>query len=166
METKSKTVVPWLLGHNVTKDNLFLRGSRLPTNLDVLKCMYAYIKLECAGKQTSVLQEAAEYVYDQVLPFYHKADIHIKETQNCINYIKVLYNDAKDISKLQKGRRSTSEKYQKHNVWLTSQLWHHNAEYFITNEEDKAFLNSMKTDRNASWSGADILSRGKAEEER
>ena len=70
IETKSKTAVPRSLGHNVTEDNLYLKGSRLPANIDIdiLKCMYAFVMFECKGKWTSVVNEAAEYVYDQALP--------------------------------------------------------------------------------------------------
>lgn len=163
MELKSKTSVVWLGDQHVTKDNLILHGNRLPTNAEVLKCMYAYVKFECVGKQNSVVQESADYVYDQVLPFYCKADIVMKEQANCVNYLKYLYNNSKDIAKIPKDRRDKNKKYLEHSESLakTCELWHHKAEQYIQTEEDKIFLESMKTDRKASWGGADILSQGK-----
>lgn len=146
------------LGCKISKDDEQITGSRLPTCLQVLRCLMYHI-----GDGTTESRsrwEAAKLVFCKVAVFYEKANIPIiAERQACEKIIKLLDHNAR-IRAIPIKRRSTpasvkSIEQMKVTLAETFRLWPANAEQRIKNTEDLCFLQSMKGDRLATFGPRD-----------
>lgn len=146
------------LGSKISKDDEQITGSRLPTCLQVLRCLMFHI-----GDGTSESRsrwEAAKLVFSKVAVFYEKANIPmIAERQACEKMIKLLDHNAR-MRAIPIKRRSTPASVkliQQMKVTLaeTFRLWPANVEQRIKNTEDLCFLQSMKGDRSATFGPCD-----------
>lgn len=146
------------LGSKISKDDEQITGSRLPTCLQVLRCLMYHIG--DGTKESRSRWEAAKLVFSKVAVFYEKANIPmIAERQACEKMIKLLDHNAR-IRAIPINRRSTPasvKSIQQMKVTLaeTLRLWPANAEQRIKNTEDLRFLESMKTDRLATFGPCD-----------
>jgi len=149
-----KTAEIFGLGSGITASDAEITGSRLPTCRQVLRCLMYHLQKGVSESRTRT--EAAKIVLAKVLPFYGKANIPvISEIKACQKMIKLLDENAK-IRAIPIARRTapaTLAKLKQMDTELnkTFQLWPPNAEKLIKNQEDLQFLQSMKTDRTASF---------------
>jgi len=146
------------LGSKINKDDEEITGSRLPSCLQVLRCLMFHV-----GDGTSESRsrwEAAKLVLCKVAVFYEKANIPmIAHRQACEKVIKLLDHNAK-MRAIPIKRRSTPatvKLLQQMQVKLaeTFCLWPANVEQCINNCEDLSFLQSMKGDRLATFGPRD-----------
>uniref|UniRef100_UPI00358EEBE8 uncharacterized protein n=1 Tax=Myxine glutinosa TaxID=7769 RepID=UPI00358EEBE8 len=121
-----------------------------------------YIQKEiCEGKQTQPLKwKSASIVLIQLKKFYTKANIPMLSDHQCCKLILDLLNDNNKLRQIPVSRRespSTLAKLQTMNERLdkTFGVWTKDAMTNIKNEEDRVFLESMKSDRVASFGGVD-----------
>uniref|UniRef100_UPI00358E735C zinc finger protein 675-like n=1 Tax=Myxine glutinosa TaxID=7769 RepID=UPI00358E735C len=150
------------LGNAFTEADGTLTGVRLPTCRQVLRCVMWYIQKEiCEGKQTQPLKwKSASIVLIQLKKFYTKANIPMLSDHQCCKLILDLLNDNNKLRQIPVSRRespSTLAKLQTMNERLdkTFGVWTKDAMTNIKNEEDRVFLESMKSDRVASFGGVD-----------
>lgn len=143
-----------------------ITGSRLPTNGQVLQCMMH--KLEEVRKEGTNLTkwQMSEAVYAQLVEFYQKANIPILSEVRVIRKMIVLWEDNQRLRKIPQHRRSSEATMKKiaemdKRLYSTFPAWPQDAGHLIQNEEDRAFLESMKTDRVASLGAHDGQLAGK-----
>lgn len=146
------------LGRGITSDDAEITGSRLPTSRQVLRCMMFHLQQGASKSLTRT--EAAKVVLGKVTTFYDKAHIPmISEIKACQKMIKLLDENAK-LRAIPLGRRSTPTvlaklKQMDTDLNKTFQLWPPNVETLIKIPEDLQFLQSMKTDRAATFGSSD-----------
>lgn len=58
--------------------------------------MFAFIKMEAKGQATET-HDAAKYAHEQLLPFYQKTNILMKDENYCLIYLKRLYTNGKEM---------------------------------------------------------------------
>ena len=142
------------LGKGITEDDSQIAGSRLPTRRQVLRCMMYHLQKGASKNETK--WDCAKTVLLQVVPFYGKANIPmITERKACEKIVK-LVDDNNKLRSIPVKRRSspaTISKLEQADIELdqTFSLWPANAEKLIKNPEDLLFLQSMKTDRTATF---------------
>ena len=142
------------LGSRITQDDEHITGSRLPTSLQVLRCLRYH--LEEGRSERRSRWEAAKLVYTKVAIFYDKANIPmITERKACEKMIKLLDHNA-NIRAIPMKRRSMPaavRQIEQMEVTLaeTFCLWPANAEQLIKNPEDLQFLKSMMGNRCATF---------------
>jgi len=146
------------LGCQISKDDEQITGSRLPTCLQVLRCLMYHV---CDGTSESRSRwEAAKLVFSKIAVFYEKANIPmIAERQACEKMIKLHDHNAR-IRAIPVKRRSTlasvkSIEQMKVTLAETFRLWPANAEQGMKNTEDLCFLQSMKGNRLATFGPRD-----------
>lgn len=153
-----KTSTIFGLGSGITAEDSQITGSRLPTCKQVLRCLMFYQQEEEFVHRTKLA--CAQLVLAKVAPFYGKANIPmISGKKACEKMIKLLASNAK-IRAIPVSRRKTTATVAKleqmeTELSKTFALWPPNAEELIQNPEDLAFLNSMKTDRIATFGSFD-----------
>ena len=142
------------LGPGINDNDANITGSKLPNEMQVLRCMLFHIKNGSSENRTQ--NEAAKIVLQQIETFYAKANIPlVSEWYACQRLVK-LVNDNKKLRDIPVKRRSTPyvqslvEKTKK-DLEKTFRLWPENAEELIKNEQDRKFLQSMKSDRVATF---------------
>jgi len=82
------------LGSSITKDYSIINGSRLPTSLQVLRCLMYHLDEGVNEKHTR--WESAKFVLAKVTVFYEKANIPmIPLRKACEKMIKLLDYNAK-----------------------------------------------------------------------
>ena len=148
------------LGSAITEQDSQINGTRLPTCLQVLRCFMWHTedgKLERRSRW-----ESAKLVLQKVTPFYGKANIPIISERKAIEKIIKLADDNSKLRSIPINRRTTPASITKVNqmemkFMETFPLWPNDASSHIKNPEDLAFLESMKTDRCATFGCQDKL---------
>ena len=151
------------LGNAITEEDSNITGSRLPTCEQVLRCLMYHIQEGAVENLTR--WQAAKLVLSKITPFYQKGNIPmIAERKACEKIIKLMDENAK-IRAIPVARRSSTDSSNKVKAMAaklkTFPLWPHNADKMIKNKEDLLFLNSMKSDRQASFGAFDKVLAGK-----
>lgn len=152
------------LGSGITEEDSVITGSRLPTNLQVLRCLMYHIQEGTHINRTK--WEAAKIVLAKITVFYEKANIPmIGECKSCEKMIKLLNDNAK-IRAIPCHRRTTPSslnKVKKMEDFLakTFSIWPANVENLIKNAEDLHFLHSMRSDRIATFGSHDKVLEAK-----
>jgi len=146
------------MGAGITQADADITGSRLPTNNQVLRC---YMFHQREGLQLNRTKyENAKIVLKKIIPFYNKGNIPIITEKKACEKIIILFQKNAKLRELPVDRRSSisaQAKIKETEIELgrTFQIWAQNAEVIIKNEEDLKFLQSMKTDRAASFGSWD-----------
>jgi len=157
METRLSSNI-FGLGSKVTCHDSKINGSKLPTNLQVLRCMMYHIEEGLHENRTK--WESSKLVLSQVKLFYEKANIPmISERKACEKIIKLLDDNAK-LRAIPLNRRSAPNtvakiKEMEDKLALTFPLWPVNVEKQIKNKDDLSFLKSMQSDRLATFGSYD-----------
>ena len=127
------------LGEAVTAESAEIRGSKLPTCEQVLRCLMYHIQQGSSERRTR--WQSAKMVLSKVAAFYDKANIPmISEGKACERMIALLDANAK-IRAIHVNRRSSvaslnklKEMQEKLNA--TFRLWPLNVEQLMKNKED------------------------------
>lgn len=148
------------LGSGITTTDSQITGSRLPTSRQVLRCFMFHQQKGTSTRQTKF--ETAKIVLSQVSEFYRKANIPmISDKKACQKIIKLADDNAKlrSIPFARRTRPATLNKLKCMETELnkTFQIWPSNAADLISIPEDLQFLESMKTDRLATFGCTDKL---------
>jgi hypothetical protein len=146
------------LGNAITEADSEITGNRLPTCRQVLRSTMYYIQEGVTINRTKY--ESAKIVYSKLCVFYQKANIPMITDIKCCQKIIKLVEDNRKIREIPQNRRSTPgalEKVQKmeEKLFQTFLLWPADAEQLIKDPDDRAFLQSMKTDRIATFGPCD-----------
>lgn len=146
------------LGSGITSTDSQITGSRLPTNQQVLRCFMYHQHQGAPSRQTKF--ETAKLVLAQVSEFYRKANIPmISDIMACQKIIKLADDNAKlrSIPVARRTRPFALNKLKCMEIELnkTFQIWPANVTKLVTIPEDLQFLESMKTDRLASFGSTD-----------
>ncbi|ELU15241.1 hypothetical protein CAPTEDRAFT_202292 [Capitella teleta] len=134
-------------------------GSRLPTSMQVLRCLMYHLREEPSQAAQPSKWDAAKLVYEQVAQFYNKASIPMvpirKACEKMINLVEE-NNKLRAIPKNRRQSASTLKKLEdaKKCCQKTLQLWPKDVEHLL-NSEDCKFLQSIKTDRKATFGAVD-----------
>ena len=142
------------LGNAITVGDSEIHGSKLPTCEQVLRCLMYHIQEGSAENRTK--WQSAKLVLSKVAVFYEKANIPmIAERKACERMIALLDENAK-IRAIPVARRSSEASTKKltameEKLKTTFPLWPLNAEKLMKSQEDIQFLQSMKSDRQASF---------------
>jgi len=97
----------------------------------------------------------------QILSIYSRARIPTKSKSNIAQGITQLYEKLQDLMKIEKEKKETGKSKERiesfqQSLQKTMVCWPKDAFDKITNDEDKAFLVSMQTNRIASLAGKDM----------
>jgi len=145
-------------GAGITSADSEITGAKLPSNNQVLRCYMFYQREGLPLNRTR--HQNAKIVLRQIIPFYQKANIPIiTEKKACEKIIALFQKNAK-LRELPVDRRSSPSAQNKlaeaeADLMKTFPIWAKNVESLIKNEEDLEFLQSMKTDRVASFGSHD-----------
>ena len=158
------------LGNAVTEEDGTLTGVRLPTCRQVLRCLMWQIQKEIKeGKQTQALKwKSASIVLNQLKTSYTKTNIPMLSDHQCCKLILDLLIDNNKLRQIPVSCRDSPNslaKLQSMNESLgkTFGVWKKDALTMIKDKEDQIFLESMKSDRAASFGGVD---KKKADQDR
>jgi hypothetical protein len=154
-------------GPAVCTSDATITGCRLPTCLQVLRCMMYHCNMATSTKRPGSVGATSRFttaklVLKQITTFYEKSNIPmVSERRACEKIVKLL-DDNNKLRAINKDRRdtpATKQKLEENQQMLAStfQLWPPNVESLVKNEEDLAFLQSMKSDRVASFGVFDKL---------
>ena len=139
----------WLIGF--PKETI--SGARLPSGLDVMKnCVYYH------RQQKLNINTAAQQVHDQLLPFWVKSRLPVRQKQHILQKIKDLYAEQVRLMKHRKRNNSTDQMNQKEYTEKLSNLFdisHANSEQLIKNDEDRQFLKLQRESRTGSIGSVD-----------
>ena len=146
------------VGSGITKDDENITGSRLPTNSQVLRCLMYHI--DDGLNLNRPKWESAKLVLAKIASFYEKASIPMISERKCCEKLLKLLDDNAKIRAIPLKRRSTPASQKKvkemeDRLTLTFPLWPTNAESVMKNTEDIQFLQSMKSDRLATFGSHD-----------
>ena len=146
------------LGTAINNDDARITGSRLPNCNQVLRCMMWHIQEGTSERRSK--WEAAKLVMAQLETFYQKANIPLISEKKALQRIIALSDENAKMRAIPKNRRdlpSSQEKLRKMQFKLqeTFAIWPCNVEQLMKNQEDLAFLHSMKTDRKATFGALD-----------
>jgi hypothetical protein len=145
-------------GAGITEKDEEITGCRLPTNEHVIRCyMFHQREGSAQGKASNRTQrDTAKIVLDKIIPFYLKGNIPmLSEKSGSQKIVELVLKNAK-IREIPVDRRSSPGVVAKlkdveNDLQKTFPLWTRDAEQVMTNQEDIKFLQSMKTDRVASF---------------
>lgn len=148
------------LGAAVTLEDKHIRGARLPSANDVLRCMMFHCREGNTINRTRY--QSAKLVLEEVMPFYDKANIPmLVEKKCCAKIVKLLdsNNKLRAISVSRRQSPACLRQLDAMNATLaaTFPLWPANVDKLIKCEEDRAFLASMRTDRLATFGACDKI---------
>ena len=150
------------LGNAVTEEDGTLTGVRLPTCRQVLRCLMWQIPKEIEeGKQTQALKwKSASIVLNQLKTSYAKANIPMLSDHQCCKLILDLFIDNNKLRQIPVSCRDSPNslaKLQSMNESLdkTFGVWKKDALTMIKHKKDQIFLESMKSNRAASFGGVD-----------
>ena len=132
-----------------------ITGSRLPTCHQVLLCFLAH----CTDDDKN-LRGAAKKTITKVIPFYERARVPHITTCKMEEEVLKLHQTMRSILKINHNRREGESFKQKLSSFKdtlesTMKFWPRSAMNTMTNEEDKAFLQSMMSDRVATMGSVD-----------
>ncbi|ELT90425.1 hypothetical protein CAPTEDRAFT_197441 [Capitella teleta] len=143
------------LGPGLSKADAVITGSQLPTSMQVLRCLMYHLREEPSQAAQPSKWDATQLVYEQVAQFYNKASIPMvpirKACEKMINLVEE-NNKLRAIPKNRRQSASTLKKLEDAKKMLSKalQLWPKDVEHLL-NSEDCKFLQSMKTDRKATY---------------
>ena len=153
----------YFLGSVPTLGDKCIHTSKLPSNREVLFSFVIRKEEEYAKNKTfkSSFKAAMATVQEEILPIYSRARIPTKSERNIAQDIIELQKKLQDLMKIKKEKREmvkSKERIEsfKQSLKETMVCWPKDALHKIKNEEDKAFLVSMQTDRIASLAGKDL----------
>ena len=149
------------LGPAITGDDETITGTRLPTCLQVLRCMMYHCDVAAHTERPGLVGAPSRFVTAklvllQVTTFYEKGNIPmVSERRACDKIVKLL-DDVNKVRYIDKSRKDTPATQQKledlqRMLATTFQLWPADVEKLIKNPQDLAFLHSMQEDRVASF---------------
>ena len=153
--TRRKTEI-FGLGEGITEDGSVITGSRLPTFKQILICFIYHLQVG----ENNTTYSAARKVYELTIPFYLKGGIPMLADKTCCQKIEKLWQENRKLRKIPETKRSLPsvlvklEEYKK-DIDKTFSLWNAKAESLVKNVDDLKFLQSMKTDRAATFGGFD-----------
>ncbi|KAK0063979.1 hypothetical protein Bpfe_006664 [Biomphalaria pfeifferi] len=131
----------WLIGY--PKEAIL--GARLPSGCDAMRTFFVYHK---SSKMT--VGESARLTFEAVQSFWLKSRLPIRKQQHCIEKIKDLYNEHRQLVKNRK-RNSDSDglKQKQYSIKLDQLLdiSHSSAAQMINNEEGRQFLKLQQQSR-------------------
>lgn len=155
------------LGPAISSNDAKITGCRLPSNLQVLRCMMYHCNMAANDKRPGSVGatsrfSTAKIVLEQVTAMYKKANIPVvSQRRGCEKIVKLLddNNKLRAISKARRNAPAAKKKVEEnqHILASTFQLWPPNVETIMKNPEDLKFLHSMKSDRKASFGSFDKL---------
>ena len=159
----SRRQVVYGLGPAVTSTDSDITGVRLPTCRQVLRRFIFHVEHPKSKNLTK--RDSAKIVLEKVLPFYAKANIPIMTRQKAEHKIIKLADTNAKIREIPQKRRSsecvqTKLAKEQENLDKTFKLWPDNVEELVNDKEDLLFLESMKTDRAASFGRIDTKLQG------
>lgn len=136
-ELRDHTLI-YLIGDDLDQ----IIGSKLPSNLQVLKVLFYNLR-----KVKLSLRQSASLVVKEVLVFWEKARIPVKVVQRCIDKLEKLYNHWRDLQK--HASRQNENQKNKEQAFIDEfddlfDISHSNALQIICLEEDKNFLISQR----------------------
>ena len=148
------------LGSKITAEDSEIKGARLPTSEQVLRCIRYHLTDGGTRRENRTRWESAKLVLAKIVVFYQKANIPmISDRKACEKMIKLL-DDNDKIRAIPLERRSTAATVKKvsdmeEKLAKTFQLWPQNADILIKNPDDLSILQSMKGDRSATFGSHD-----------
>ena len=157
MATRKKKQV-FGLGDGITENDKQITGSRLPTARQVLRCLMYHVKDGSSKKVKK--RDCAKLVLSKVSTFYEKANIQMIADRKACERILELYKKNAKLREILKSRRelpSVRAKIEEHEKYLSSTFVLWPAGTTVNNKEDNRFLESMKSDRVASFGSFDKL---------
>ena len=142
-----------ILGTEPTDDDKFISAVRLPTVRQTILCFLAHHK-------SLLKHDAAKMTVDIITNIYERARVPMLQYHKMVEEVEKLHNCFTEILKIPKDRRDSGKSKVKidgfiENLSCTFKLWPRNAMKLISLEEDRLFLKSMMSDRNASIAGID-----------
>ena len=148
------------LGKGITTSDSQITGSRLPSCQQVLRCFLYHQQRGASSRQTNF--ETAKIVLAQVSEFYKKANIPVISEIKASEKLIKLANDNAKLRAIPVSRRATAAtqakvKHMECELNKTFQIWPRNAAELIKIPEDRRFLESMMTDRSATFGSKDKL---------
>jgi len=156
-KTREKKAV-FGIGSGITEADAEMKGCRLPTNEQVIRCYMFYRQAGLSLMRSS--RDNAKIVLKKVIPFYQKANIPtITEKRACEKIIELCEKNSK-LRALPLDRRSSASAIHKlqqaeADLKKTFPLWIKDANKVMTNKDDIKFLESMMRDRIASFASLD-----------
>jgi hypothetical protein len=158
-----RSVTVFGLGSGITEVDSNITGSRLPTSVQVLLCMLYHLKH--GAHENCTKWDAAKIVLSKIAVFFAKANIPVIADRKACEKIIKLHDDNDKIRAIPIKRRSTPGTLKKlqemeRKLSETFPLWPANVEQLIKNPEDLRFLQSMKSDRAATFGGHDKVLDG------
>ncbi|KAK5898735.1 hypothetical protein CesoFtcFv8_008284 [Champsocephalus esox] len=133
-QTSSRSLV-FGLGPSITSEDGIITGAKLPTGLQIIRCMLA----KKPGANGALSQfEATKGVLEQVRPFYKKANIPMVSDKRACHKMVDLVNANNKLHKISQAKRSsetTAKQLEKMECRLdaTFPLWPPNVEKLIDN---------------------------------
>lgn len=103
----------YLIGH----DESHIEGSKLPSNLQVLRLLLYKVRKEKYGVQAS-----CHIIVKQLEVFWSKARIPIRDFYRCTSKLESLYAEYRNLMKSCKKRTSFQEK-RKRILWKNSMIY-------------------------------------------
>jgi len=104
-ELRDRTLI-YLIGNGFNQ----IIGSKLPSNLEVLKVLFYNLQ-----KVKLCLRQSASLVVKEVLVFWEKARIPVKDVQRCIDKLEKLYN-WRDLQKHASRQNQNDEELSKNAI--------------------------------------------------
>src|SRR6218665_16521 len=148
-------------GPAICSDDATITGCRLLTCLQVLRCMMHHCNMAANKDRPGDVGATSRFttaklVLQHIVTIYQKANIPMVSQRRCCEKVIKLFAENNQLRAINKDRRDTPASKHKlqesqHMLASTFQLWPPNVEILIKNEEDRYFLQSMKTDRAASF---------------
>src|SRR6218665_2157676 len=152
------------LGPAICNDDATITGCRLPTCLQVLRCMMYHCNKSANTDRTGDVGATSHFataklVLQQIATIYEKANIPMVFQRRCCEKIIKLVAENNKLRAINKDRRDTPTSKHKlqeteesqRMVASTFQLCPPNVATLVKNEGDRSFLKSKKTDRAASF---------------
>ena len=153
----------FLLGSVPTHDDKLIPINKLPTNKQVLLSFIARKEEEYTTNKTkkSMFKAAMLTVTESIFPIYKRARIPTKTDKKLCQDIISNYKQMQNILKIKKANRDFGKAKERIELFKkklkeTMVCWPKDVWTKLENEEDKAFLMSMQSDRIATMVGRDM----------
>ncbi|CAH0562945.1 unnamed protein product [Brassicogethes aeneus] len=134
----------WLIGHA----NEIISGARLPSGRDVMRNFVFYHR-----SQKLTIRDSAELVHNQLVPFWIKSRLPIRQKYHIIKKIKEFYEEHVRLMKHKTRNNPTDQKNQQKFIDKLEKLFdisHANSQQLIKNEGDRQFLKLQQESRTGS----------------
>ena len=185
MQTRKGNSRLTILGTLPRPDENVIAGARLPTHRQVLNCFIVNLeelRKEDNSKQKNVRHEAAFIVMNEILKHYDKGRIPVIQQHKIREKVQLLYTEFKGLLKLNRNRRHRENKklaeFQE-KLEKTMPFWPKEVVEVMAKsrrgksdiekqaiDNDIKFLESMMTDRVASYGNIDIIATQKEDNRR